>query len=391
MQSRAITRRRNGGRVAEIQDRWSQEQLAAGIETVPFLKMLSRGGWRPNFDYLHRVASLLGLSLPSTLLGRLDDAVYASKIAQTDIDPTPLIVIGHWRSGTTHLHGLLGRDPNHTYSTVYQVVFPTSFLTTGKVGPRLLKNALPPTRTYDNMAHGWFEPAEDEIALLKLTGGLSFYSALMFPDRYAEYEKYIDFLEATEAERRTWKNALTLFIKKIMLATGGKRVVLKSCPHSARIRLLLELFPDAKFIHIHRHPARVFRSMVHMRSKVDWENFLYRPEEAFLKQRWEHTALLGERLFTRLIEDRKLIPEENLVEIAYGDFVGNEIPVLREIYEKFRLPDFDRFERVLRPYLDTLKGYKVNKLDMEPELIDFVYERWRLVYDTYGYTKEFRQ
>ncbi|MDF1564746.1 MAG: sulfotransferase [Deltaproteobacteria bacterium] len=377
-------------RANELIDRWSQEQLATGIETGALLKMLKAGGWKPNLDYLHRVAMLGGLSLPSTLLGRVDDAMYASKLAQMDIDPTPLIVIGHWRSGTTHLHGLLGRDPNHTYSTVYQVVFPSSFLATGKIGPRLLKNALPPTRTYDNMAHGWFEPAEDEIGLLKLTGGLSFYSALMFPDRYAQYEKYIDFLEATEEERRIWKNAVTLFIKKMMLATGGKRVILKSCPHSARIRMLLELFPDAKFIHIHRHPARVFRSMVHMRSKVDWENFLSRPEQAFLDQRWEHTALLGERLFTRIIEDRELIPEQNLVEIAYGDFIGNETRVLREIYDKFNLPDWERFERVLTPYLDTLKGYKVNKLTMEPELADFVYERWQQVYDTYGYTKEFK-
>jgi len=378
-------------RVKSLEDRFSQEQLVTGVEFAAWLKILKMGGWKPNLDYLHRAAMITGLSLPSSLMARVDDALYASKLAEMNVDPTPIIVIGHWRSGTTHLHGLLGRDPNHCYSTVYQAVFPGSFLSTGKWGPRLLKNALPPTRTYDNMAHGWFEPAEDEIGLLKLNGGMSFYSALMFPDRFAEFEKYIDFMEATEDERRIWKNTLVHFIKKIMLASGGKRVILKSCPHSARIRMLLELFPDAKFIHIHRHPARVFRSMVHMRSKVDWENFMVRPEDSFLSQRWEHTALLGERIFERIIEDRALIPKENLVEIAYGDFIGNEMQVLSKIYKQFRLPDWERFERVLHPYLDTLKNYKVNKLELSPELDDFVYERWRMVYDTYGYSKEIKQ
>jgi hypothetical protein len=151
------------------------------------------------------------------------------------------------------------------------------------------------------------------------------------------------------------------------------------------------MFPDAKFIHIHRHPAKVFRSMVHMRSKVDWENFFQRPDSGFIDQRWEHTAVIGERLFTRLIEDRPLIPKNNLYEIAYADLCGNELDVVRDIYRQFNLPDWSRFERVLTPYLDGIAGYKANKLDLEPELEQFVYDRWRLVYDTYGYAREYRQ
>ena len=200
-----------------------------------------------------------------------------------DVNPTPIFILGHWRTGTTHLHNMMGRDPNHTFSTLYQVVFPDSFLTTSGIGTRLLKGALPEKRSYDNVKQGWHEAAEDEIALMKMTNGLSFYSALMFPDRAPEYEKYIDFLEATPEERRRFKKALELFVKKIMLASNGrKRVIVKSCPHSARIRMILDLFPDAKFIHIHRHPARSFRSMMHMRGKVDWENFMHRPDAKLL-------------------------------------------------------------------------------------------------------------
>src|SRR5690606_4598044 len=100
---------------------------------------------------------------------------------------------------------------------------------------------------------------------------------------------------------------------------------------------------------------------------------------------------IGSRLYTRLIEDRKLIPEGNLVEIAYKDLVGNELTVLRSIYQQLQFPDWDQFERVITPYLESIRGYKVNKLNIEPELEQFVYDRWRNVYDTDGYEKEYRE
>ena len=378
-------------RVAQLENRWSQDQLITGIRFSRWMKMLKKNRWSVSSDYYHRAAWITGLSVASSALSRAEDARFAQELAEMEVNPTPIFLLGHWRTGTTHLHNMIGRDPNHTFSTLYQVVFPDSFLTTGRIGPRLLRGALPEQRSYDNVKQGWHEAAEDEIALMKMTNGLSFYSALMFPDRAPEFEKYIDFLEATPDERRRFKKALELFVKKIMLATGGKRVVVKSCPHSARIRMILDLFPNAKFIHIHRHPARAFRSMVHMRSKVDWENFMHRPDESFLQQRKEHTATIGARLYTRLIEDKVFIPPENLVEIGYSELVGNEMEVLHNAYKHLRLPDWDRFERVLKPYLASVQGYKVNKLNIEPELEEFVYDRWRHVYDTYGYTKEYRQ
>jgi hypothetical protein len=40
--------------------------------------------------------------------------------------------------------------------------------------------------------------------------------------------------------------------------------LLKSPVHTARVELLLQLFPKAQFIYIHRDPYTVFKSAVHM-------------------------------------------------------------------------------------------------------------------------------
>ena len=374
-------------RIEQLENRWSTEHLLAGVTLGKWMKILAKNDYDVHPEYLHRAAFLTGLSVPSTFLSRLEDALYAKKINDYQIDPEPLFILGHWRSGTTHMHNLLGRDPNHTFSTLWQVVFPGSMLLTGRIGPRLLKNALPDKRSYDNVAQGWHEAAEDEIALAKLTGQ-SLYVGFGFPDHAPSYEKYIDMLESTHAERTQWKTEFLYFVKKIMIATGGKRVIVKSCPHSARIRMLLEMFPNAKFVHIHRNPYETFASMMHMRGKVDWENFLERPQRNWMTQRGEQTAVIGQRVFERLIEDRKLIPEKNFYEISYDDFCGNELDRLRDMYTQFGLP-WDRYERVISPYIDSLKGYKRNPLKIDRDLQEFVYDRWKLVFDTYGYRKEY--
>ncbi|MCB9673833.1 MAG: sulfotransferase [Alphaproteobacteria bacterium] len=376
-------------RVSNILKRWSTDQLITGIEAQDWVKILAENNWRVDPTYAHRVAWVGGWSIPATLLGRLEDARYGRELAAMQIDPEPLFVLGHWRSGTTHLHNLLGRVPEHTYSTVYQVVFPTAFLMTDQIVPNLTARFMDDTRTYDNVKQGWHEAAEDEIALAKLTG-LSPYISFMFPDQMAKYEKYVDFMECTSEEREKWKNAFSYFIKKIMLQTGGKRVVVKSCTHTARIRLLLEMFPNAKFVYIHRHPYEVFASTLHMRSHTDWENFFQVPEETWEQQREQQTLLLGQRIFDRYVEDRTLIPAENLIELKYEELCGNEMEVLESLWSQFELPNWAGAERVLSEYTAGLEGYKRNALKIKPKQKEAVAEYWKSAFEHGGYDTEYK-
>ncbi len=369
-----------------VEKRWSTDQLINGIETQEWIKLLQRNGFRVDMTYLHRLAFVGGLSLPATVLGRLEDARFGRQLAAQEIDPEPIFVLGHWRSGTTHLHNLLGRLPDHTYPTVFQCIFPTSFLTTGDVLPRLMSGMMDATRSYDNVAHGWNEAAEDEIALAKLCG-LSPYVAFMFPQAAAKYEKYIDFIECSEAEKDEWKEAFRYFIKKIMIQTGGQRVIVKSCTHTARIRLILEMFPNAKFVLIHRHPYEVFASTLHMRSHTDWENFFHLPEQDVAQMRKQQTLQLGQRIFERVVDDRRLIPEGNFVEIRYDELVGNEIEHVEMIFDKLGFPGFDRAEVPLRRYVNGLKGYQRNRLKLDQRSRDQVYDWWRVAFDELGYSR----
>ena len=115
-------------RMSNILKRWSTDQLITGIEAGDWLSMLAKNNWRVDSTYAHRVAWVGGLSIPATVMGRIEDARYGRELAAMEIEPDPLFLLGHWRSGTTHLHNLLGRVPEQTYPTVYQVMFPGAFL-----------------------------------------------------------------------------------------------------------------------------------------------------------------------------------------------------------------------------------------------------------------------
>ncbi len=374
---------------SDVQKRWSTDQLIMGVEVPEWFNLLQRNKYRIDPTYLHRAAWISAWSLPITLAGRSEDAMYGRQLAAMEgLSPTPLFVLGHWRSGTTHLHNLLGRAPGHTFTNVMQVVFPTCFLVADQILPKLLPNALGETRTYDNVKQGWHEAAEDEIALAKLTG-LSPYISFMFPGNASKYEKYIDFLEASGDERARWKDAFLYFLKKVSLQTGGKRIVVKSCTHTARIRLLLEMFPNAKFVHIHRHPYEVYASTLHMRRHTDWENFFQVPEMDWDVERKRQTLLLGQRIFDRVIEDRHLIPKENFVEIRYEELCGNEFSWIERIYKQFEFDNWPATKAALAPYVEGLKGYQRNALTIGEEDREDVYREWRAVFDEYGYDREY--
>ena len=59
---------------------------------------------------------------------------------------------------------------------------------------------------------------------------------------------------------------LFLCSSQVTVNGGGaeRRLLLKSPVHTARIKILLQLYPDAQFVFIHRDPYTVFKSAANM-------------------------------------------------------------------------------------------------------------------------------
>ncbi len=166
------------------------------------------------------------------------------------------------------------------------------------------------------MALGVGMPSEDEFATCTMTG-LSPYMGWCFPEECGGYDRYLTFRDAEESEVDHWKHALTTFFKKLTLR-HGRPLVLKSPPHTARIRLLMGLFADARFVHIRRDPYVVFCSTKHLIQVVQP---LYHLRDGPLQDGDDRIISVYTEMYDAYFEERDLIPRGRLCEVAYEDLV----------------------------------------------------------------------
>src|SRR5690606_8688957 len=129
------------------------------------------------------------------------------------------------------------------------------------------------------------------------------------------------------------------FFAKSIAYRRNRRIVLKSPPHTARVRTLLEVFPDAKFVHIVRNPLTLYPSTVRLwKSLCDVQTLQWqRAEYDWLE---EHVLDNLVRMYEAFERDRELIPPGRLVELRYEDLVSNPREQLRNVYDGLALGDF---------------------------------------------------
>jgi hypothetical protein len=367
----------------ELKHRWSvSHNYLAGITAGDWWALLRENGFDVDAVYWHRAAVVTALSLVNSLQRRRERRRFDAAIAATEVVEPPLFVLGHWRSGTTHLHNLLAQDTaQFAYANTYQVINPHTFLTTEAVNTRIFAGLVPSRRPMDAMALSFQSPQEDEFAPCLMTGK-SPYIGVSFPRREHAYERYLSFRAASADETAAWQAAFLWFLKKLTLKYG-RALLLKSPTHTARVRLLLEMFPNARFVHIHRHPYEVFQSFQHYYDTAVWYTYLQRPDRGAVDQR-----ILSRytELHDALFDDLPRIPDGRFHELRFDDLERDPLGQMATLYERLGLADFARCRPQLAAYLSTLSGYERNAFPpLAPALRERVAREWRRSFDRWGY------
>lgn len=353
----------------------------SGITLGDWLRLLAENRFAVDWPYLMRAGAITWCSVPNSLFAWYERLRYDAAIRAVEPAP-PLFILGIWRSGTTHLHNLLARDKRFATPTYYEATYPHTFLTTHWFNAPLLDWAIPHRRPMDNMFMGMYEPQEDEFALCCLTQ-LSFVLSWIFPRREAHYDRFLTLCDSSPTEIDRWKQALWFFVQKLSFKYR-KPLVLKSPPHTARIRLLLDLFPEAKFVHIHRNPYDVFRSTCHLARKVVAWQTLQRPLATGIEER---SLAQYEEIYEAYFEQRSLIPEGRLYEIGYEALEANPQAELQKLYASLGLGDFAPAAPMLQKYLASIADYQKNRYDeIDPRWKEEVARRWRPCFEEWGYT-----
>jgi hypothetical protein len=261
------------------------------------------------------------------------------------------------------------------------------------IDERVLKNPfnrvakkMHPTREIDNIPLSLDNPEEEDLAIVNMSP-YSYLHMYSFPRRATYFfERYITYFDnLPESIISQWKGIYLTILRKATLKAGGKRLVIKNCADSARIKPLLELFPNAKFIHIYRNPYNIFRSTQHLYKTV--------MERAQLQEvgQGEHenwVLRFYSQLMQKLLADKSLIPAGNLVEVRYEDLDKEPLAQLRKVYETLSLPGFAEAEPAFRAYLDSISGYqKLAHKQLDDGAITKINRSWQFAFDALGYKR----
>jgi hypothetical protein len=364
----------------------SEKQFSVALSTIsgsafPNLLKLFKGQ-RVDNDFIGRKLSAYAVSLVAEPFRWWEELRYGSAINKLEVPESPVFILGHWRSGTTLLHNMIAQDPQFAFVTTYQGVFPNQLLGSKWLFRNIMEALMPDKRPSDNMKLSPELPQEEEFALGNICP-YSLYNYWYFPDNALTfYDKYIRFEGVTDEVKKGWISSYKKLMKKSMLYHNKQQFVSKNPPHTGRIKILLEAFPNAKFIYIYRNPITVFESTKKLiSSTIHTLNFQH-VDEAWI----EDTVL---EFYKRIINDyesnKHLIPKENLVEVKFEDFEIDTVLGLKNIYETLNVKGFDKALPLFQQYANSQSKYKKNSYKFSREKVDLIQKHWGFSMEQYSY------
>jgi hypothetical protein len=309
---------------------------------------------------------------------------YGLQMRSVDVHPEPVFLLGYGRSGTTHLHNLLWKDPRFGVVSNYQASLqPIALMGRGWIDKRLA-GVMPKRRPMDNVAITLDSPQEEEIAMMNSTlhSPLRF---MDFPNELPElYDRYVVDLGTDPRMLAAWKRAYLEILRKATILSGGRRLVLKTPPSTARVPVLHDMFPKARFVHIMRNPYRVYQSMRNMYRKI-------LPGQVLQELDWEAIDAWTVRAYVQCMKkylvDRERLGPRQLYEARYEELDERPIEVLGALYERLEIDGFDDVRPTLEAYLSELGTFEKNRFAFPPDVINKVNEHWGFALDAFGYER----
>jgi hypothetical protein len=243
----------------------------------------------------------------------------------------PVIIIGPHRSGTTRMQRMLATDFRLQHLKTWEGINPAPRLNCPESGKaaryeeakkmiEMRKNVYPGA-----MAHPMDADWPEEEMLL-LNHSFCSFSALGLYNIPGYYQWFL------EADKTAAYRHMADMMKLISWSRGdpeNKRWILKNPQHMMDLKVLLNIFPDAKLVFTHRDPLKTVGSMM----SLAWFFAVQHtdiPCRAKTRGIWMDFC---EQLVRRCIAVRDTIPASQQIDVYYSDMNHNWRMEMQRIYE----------------------------------------------------------
>ena len=371
----AAAHRRTG--LKDFGDPTLLDRLAAQVVAVEADTGLSGLG---RFLIRRRLVGLLAARL------RLEDFVRRHPDAlDVELEP-PIIVVGLPRSGTTHLVNLLATDQRFRSLPWWEVAEPIPVLGDGPgrdgIDPRYQRSqaeyeAAKEVSPLTSLMHDRPPSSiEEECELLDLD--LCTY-VLEWSARVPGWRDH-----AEQLDQFAHYAFLRRELQVLSYLRGPNRWVLKCPQHLERLGPLMETFPAATVAFTLRDPVAVLQSAITMLAYGDRNRRVHIEAE----QLAEYWADRVERLLNAAVRDAHLIPENQRIDVEFGEFMGDDVAMASRIIEMAGLEVTDTVRSGLASYVNANPRGKDGRVvynlredfGLEPEAL---YERYSFYFDAF--------
>lgn len=303
------------------------------------------------------------------------DHVFFPRFRDTPIE-APIFVVGNGRSGTTHIQRILSADGDRfSYFKTWQLMVPSILQhkalellaaidrrVLGGLVQRRLRRGEDQALEEVRKLHDWQSTGSEEDDFVMFTNWSSVSLTLPFPYAELEYLFWTD-REVPEKRRRILGFYRSMLQRLLFCQERGRIHCGKSPQFTLKMRGLLELFPDARFIIMLRHPYETIPSLLDLMSQY-WRG-MGAPEEIV-----ESSAdLLGEiqiAQYRYALEVADTLPEERQIVIEFRDLLADPKKVVEEIYARFGLEVSEDFDGFLENEREAAKSFR-SQHEFEPE------------------------
>jgi PIN domain nuclease of toxin-antitoxin system len=271
----------------------------------------------------------------------------------------PIFVVGAPRTGTTIFHDLLAMDPNNRVPLSWETCYPLPppETATFKTDPRIARvqsdldrvdQLLPEFKKMHPMGA---ERAQECVAMTTHDFASMIYQTQFDVSNYDRWVLDHDMRSALQWHRR--------FLQVLQWKAPGKRWALKSPQHLWHIQHTHREYPDALFVQTHRDPVRVLTSMTSL-------VFVLRrlsSDKVSITDIAEYYAMALGKAFDNTVQYRRSgkLPESQVVDLYFQDFIKDEIGTVRRAYEHFGLELGDQAAAAMQSFLDDNPADKHGK------------------------------
>jgi len=314
------------------------------------------------------------------------ELTYNGKIKNHETLKDPIFILGFYRSGTSYMQEFLTQDDRLGYHTNFQMVLPEIMLTGEKILSPFFDFICRAFKIQDKVHRipmSFKFPGEEDGAMTTGFNKRGAHWGYFFPKiMMSHIQKYIMFENIESSEIKDWTNDFVFLLKKISIANKGRQLVLKSPPNTARVKLLLSLFPKAKFIFIHRNPYEIYASNKRFMKLTHKIYALGRTKNIKTRDIILDTYT---QFMNKYLSERSLVPDGQLIEIKYEDFIKTPLESMKNIYKILNLNEFQYCEEKMIKYLSSRNDYKKLEHELQIDEMSIVTKRIEPFLKQWGY------